>query len=184
MTTKKLTAWLKEVQDLRTAGVQSEVRLFQFLVQGEAGACPWRGQYSSFKDLIVENALCAPRRYTMFREALRKVNGLAADILDNLGVDGIIQAGRLPTTETLNLFITKTTALRVEKKRTLSAQEIREVSLHISPVLRTTRVHEDTAQLKSENAALKLEVARLTKENATLTRRLAVYEAKDKKKAA
>jgi hypothetical protein len=153
--------------------LSSEIRLYMFLVDGETEA-PWRGKYTSFEQLLEQTNLASPQRYTAFRDALSRANGEALGAKEALGVDGIIEAGRMPAPERTE-FIGRVTVAMQNQGCPLSPRRIKDISKLVLPRPRASRGPNTDAllkKLKKENEALREENKRLRAENKQLKTQL------------
>jgi hypothetical protein len=169
-----MQSWLDKAVELRTDMLQSEVKFFIFLIEGERGACPWRGQYSSFEQLLSSTNLCAPGRYSAFRDAFNHTNGNVQSQSDTLGVVGVIEAGRIEDPVDRTTFVSRIVEGTKNQGCPLSSRRIKEIGEQIQPKKRPARHPKDKSyeQLLKENEKLRAENEQLKKENAKLKEKL------------
>ena len=169
-----MQAWLDKAVSLRADMLQSEVKFFTFLVEGERGACPWRGQYTDFEQLLETTNLCSTQRYTSFRDALDRVSSSVKEQIGTLGVDGIIEAGRIEVAAKRSEFVARVVEGTKNQGCPLSPRRIKEIGASIEPKSRPTRrpVDKSYEQLLKENEKLRFENEQLKEENTKLKAKL------------
>lgn len=165
----ELQMWLEEAVRLRADMLTTEVRFFSYLVEGERVA-PWKGKYTDFEQMLETTHLCAPHRYTAFRDALARVNGDIKANLETFGVDGVIEAGRIQEPAKRRAFTEEVVERAKQQACPLSPRSIKDLARRIDPPVRPVRGPADKTpeQLKAENEALRKENERLKRENERL----------------
>lgn len=172
--------WLDKAVALRADMLQSEVKFFLFLIEGERGSCPWKGQYTDFEQLLETSRLCSTQRYTAFRDALDRANGDVQKQIDGLGVDGVIEAGRITEAPKRSEFVARVIEGAKNQGCPLSARRVKQIGAEIQPRDRPSRrptdeydeLRKEAKGLRAENKALRSENAALKKENESLKAKL------------
>ena len=171
-------AWLDKAVALRADMLKSEVVFFDFLIEGEKGGCPWRGQYTSFEQFLAATNLVAPSRYVAYRDALARAHAEVREDADTLGVDGVIEAGRMPQPARVT-FVNRVVKGARDQGCPLSVRRVKQIGREVSPPDdKPQRVpgepHDvkkllvENKTLRAENEALRKRVQYLEKENGAL----------------
>jgi hypothetical protein len=143
---------------------EAEARYFLFLVDGEAALeKEWKGTFTSYEQLLRDQDLVDPARYTAFREALSLI---PRDKAEAIGVDGVIKSARVTEPAQRAKCVTALEEWRRVHEHPPSSQTVAHTIQAIAPVQRTPRVLANVMErekLEQENRALRARVRELEK---------------------
>jgi hypothetical protein len=176
-----LEKWLSHARTLRAEMYRSDARYMLYLVAGEKIDSLWKGAFTSYEQLLKDQELVEPSRYTAFRNALAIVD---VSVAEQIGVDGVIRAARVQDAEKRGLCVASMTEWSKAHGHPPSAETCARTVQAIAPVERIPNVLSSALardKLEAENRSLRARVKELEAANAKLRKELAKLGTTSKK---
>lgn len=151
--------------ELRSAMFDAEAGYFFALLDGENGACPWAGKFTSFAELIMAYNLTAPSRYEGFKASLEFFTG---DQVRTIGVDAAILTARIRNEQQRSMVLADVTRVTDLRGCQLTRNEVARRIQQIAPTPKLTNALKSVARVEDEVSRLRARVAELERENDAL----------------